>query len=422
MTIDAVGEVDSTVLWKADSGEFEKILEIPFYRGSLGAFYERAAKKLGYGWFDGAGKLMGLAPYGRERKKITLKMNKMLKVYGTNNDVPYKINIKVQRRSIWKQYLEYDRLINKFNSLSLDWNKNGRLKRDVIDFAWGFQNSLERAILSTAYWAQKNVGGGNLGLAGGVALNSKGVMKVYYENIFNDIFTFPAATDAGTAIGAAAYVYDRIFGKMRNQRLSRLDFGPEYNEDRIKSVIERSNLYHERCEASQVAELISKGKIVAWFNGSAELGPRALGGRSIVADPRNKAMWLKINELKGREWWRPLAPSMLESARERYLKHAVHRPFMVMMFRVTDYAMRHIPAVCHVDRTTRPQTVKKNYKEPWYSLIRDFSEITGEEAILNTSFNLAGEPMVETPEDAIKSFSLGGFDAVYLDGWLIKKR
>jgi len=162
---------------------------------------------------------------------------------------------------------------------------------------------------------------------------------------------------------------------------------------------------------------------VAWYQGRAELGPRALGNRSIVADPTRPEYWKVVNDIKGREWWRPLAPSLLDEDKEAYFRDPVSHEFMILMFRYKDEeACKRVPVTCHVDMTARPQTVTRDQNRTWYDLIKAFKEIKGEGLIMNTSFNLAGEPLVETPQDAIRSFALGGFDAMYMQGWLIRKR
>ena len=164
-----------------------------------------------------------------------------------------------------------------------------------------------------------------------------------------------------------------------------------------------------------------KGHVVAWYQGRAELGPRALGNRSIIADPRRREMWSIVNKIKGREWWRPLAPSLLEEDAGKYFIDPVAHQFMILMFKYRDDMCEAVPAVCHVDQTARPQTVSRDENKTWYELIKAFKDETGEGIILNTSFNLAGEPLVETPVDAIKSYALGGLKAIYLQGWLIQK-
>lgn len=251
-------------------------------------------------------------------------------------------------------------------------------------------------------------------------------MELYNSKIFNSLFIFPGANDSGTTIGAAAYVYEHILGgKMINQRLQDVYLGPIYSDEEIKQVVERSKFQAEYIgdDMVQVAELVAKGQIVAFYQGRAEFGPRALGHRSIIADPTRKEYWKVVNDIKGREWWRPLAPSLLLEDAVRYFVEPIHHPFMILMFRFKDReACERVPVVCHVDMTSRPQTVTDQEDRNWYSIIKAFKEIKGEGLIMNTSFNLAGEPLVETPRDAIRSFALGSFDAMYMQGFLITKR
>nr|WP_243665532.1 carbamoyltransferase C-terminal domain-containing protein [Vulcanisaeta sp. JCM 16159] len=280
-------------------------------------------------------------------------------------------------------------------------------------------------MLRLAEWARSHVNEQYLALAGGVALNAKANMAIHYSKLFSDMFIFPAANDAGTTVGAAAYVYEHVLGgKMKNSRLRTVYLGPEYSDDEVKRVVERSRFeaHYIGDDVNEVADLVSKGFIVAWYQGRAELGPRALGNRSIVADPRRTDMWKAVNSIKGREWWRPLAPSLLVEDMGKYFIDPVPHQFMILMFRFRDGMREVVPAVYHVDGTARPQTVAKDENPTWYELIKAFKDLTGEGIVLNTSFNLAGEPLVETPQDAIKSFAIGGLDAIYIQGWLIRKR
>jgi len=176
-------------------------------------------------------------------------------------------------------------------------------------------------------------------------------------------------------------------------------------------------------DVNAVTDVVAKGQIVTWYQGRAELGPRALGNRSIIADPTKKEYWKLVNDIKGREWWRPLAPSLLLEDADEYFKDPTKHEFMILMMRYKDEDVcRRVPVTCHVDLTARPQTVTPEQNRNWYNLIKAFKDIKGEGLVMNTSFNLAGEPLVETPQDAIKSFALGGFDALYLQGYLISKR
>jgi Predicted carbamoyl transferase, NodU family len=425
LTVDGAGEFEATVVWRVKDGEFEKIASIPTVYGSLGFSYEEVSVKIGYDIFEGPGKVMGLAPYGKaskyyEKLKSFIKLND--KDYPFRFDVPGKWKIK-GTYSEYRQPYEYiaDSL---YPGERVPWNPHGDLHPDAIDLAWAVQAVTEETMLHLAKWAKENVGGDKLGLAGGVALNAKANMVIHYSKLFNDIFIFPAANDAGGPIGAAAYVYEHVLGgKMKRYRLKNVYLGPEYSDEEVKKVVERGgwNAKYIGDDVNEVADLIVKGYVVTWYQGRAELGPRALGNRSIIADPRRKDMWGIVNKIKGREWWRPLAPSLLEDDASKYFIDPVPHHFMILMYKFKPEMCEVVPAVCHVDKTARPQTVNKDQNRTWYELIKAFKDVTGEGIIMNTSFNLAGEPLVETPQDAIKSFAFGGFKALYLQGWLIQK-
>ncbi|ACR41610.1 carbamoyltransferase C-terminal domain-containing protein [Saccharolobus islandicus] len=176
-------------------------------------------------------------------------------------------------------------------------------------------------------------------------------------------------------------------------------------------------------DVNAVVDLVAKGGIVAWYQGRTELGPRALGNRSIVADPTRKDYWRLVNDIKGREWWRPLAPSLLDEDKGVYFKDPVSHEFMILMLRYKEEEVcERVPVTCHVDLTARPQTVIRDVNKTWYDLIKAFKDLKGEGLIMNTSFNLAGEPLVETPQEALRSFAVKGFDAMYMQGWIIYKR
>jgi carbamoyltransferase len=425
LTVDGSGEYEATVVWRVRDGEFEEVASIPTVYGSLGVLYEEVSVKVGYETLEGPGKVMGLAPYGKASKYYE-KLKSFIRF--DDRDYPFKFDVPGKWRV--KGTDADHRLPYKFitNSLYPDsrvpWDPRGELHPDATNLAWAVQAVTEETMLHLAKWAREHTGEDKLALAGGVALNAKANMVIHYSKTFNDMFIFPAANDAGTPIGAAAWVYEHVLGgKMRRERLRTVYLGPEYSDEEVKKVVERGgwNAKYIGDDVNPVVDLVVKGHVVAWYQGRAELGPRALGNRSIIADPRRREMWGIVNRIKGREWWRPLAPSLLEEDAGKYFTDPVPHQFMILMFKYRNDMCEVVPAVCHVDQTARPQTVNKDENKTWYELIKAFKDITGEGIILNTSFNLAGEPLVETPVDAIKSFALGGFKAIYLQGWLIQK-
>jgi carbamoyltransferase len=423
LTVDGSGEFEATVVWRMKDGEFEKVASIPAVYGSLGFLYEEVSVKVGYEHLEGPGKVMGLAPYGKASKYYE-KLKSFIRF--DDKDYPFRFVVPGRWRVKGANFREPYKFIA--NSLypgsRVPWDPRGELHPDAVNLAWAVQAVTEEAMLHLAKWAREHTGEDRLALAGGVALNAKANMVIHYSKTFNDMFIFPAANDAGTPIGAAAWVYEHILGgKMKRQRLRTVYLGPEYSDDEVRRVVERGgwNAKYIGDDVNPVIDLVVKGNVVAWYQGRAELGPRALGNRSIIADPRRREMWSIVNKIKGREWWRPLAPSLLEEDAGKYFIDPVPHQFMILMFKYRDDMCEVVPAVCHVDQTARPQTVSRDENKTWYELIKAFKDETGEGIILNTSFNLAGEPLVETPVDAIKSFALGGFKAIYLQGWLIQK-
>jgi carbamoyltransferase len=236
------------------------------------------------------------------------------------------------------------------------WDPRGRLVEGAADLAWAVQKVTEEAVMATALFARKACNEKNLAMAGGVALNAKANMELYYSRTFDDIFVFPAANDAGSVIGAAAYVSEHAFGtKMVRKRMTTAYLGKEYDEDHVKRIVADSKWRAELVgeDVTPVAELVSDGKIVGWFKGRSELGPRALGNRSIIADSRKRQTWTEMNKLKGREWWRPLAPSLFEDELGSYFIEGRPHQFMAMMYKLIDGSQMKVPAVVHVDGTAR---------------------------------------------------------------------
>jgi carbamoyltransferase len=428
LTIDGSGEYESTVVWKVKDGDFEPVLSMYASYSSLGFLYQEIMLGIKLGRLEGPGKGMGLAPYGKQSLYYD-KLKEFVKIT-PEGDEPYVIlnNGKaIKTKTLSKMFSVYDDIAEKvIGSKFLNWNPKGELNEDAVNIAWAVQRVTEEAVVATGKWARDHTGEDKVALAGGVALNAKANMELYYSHIFNDVFIFPAANDAGGPIGAAAYVYEHVLGgKIRHGRLKDVYLGPEYSDDEIKKVIERSKFKAEYVgdDVNVVADLVAKGGIVTWYQGRAELGPRALGNRSIIADPTRKDYWRLVNDIKGREWWRPLAPSLLNEDKGVYFKDPVSHEFMILMFRYkSEEVCERVPVTCHVDLTARPQTVTRDVNKTWYDLIKAFKDLKGEGLIMNTSFNLAGEPLVETPQDAIRSFAVGGFDAMYMQGWIIRKR
>jgi carbamoyltransferase len=264
----------------------------------------------------------------------------------------------------------------------------------------------------------------NLCLAGGVALNSKANGKILASGIVDKIFVQPAASDDGVALGAALVPYLDNGGRLRMRAMRHAYFGPAFDDEAIEAALKTYKLRYTRVNdlACVAAELLVQGKILGWFQGRMEFGPRALGNRSILADPRDPEMTAKVNNaVKFREWWRPFAPSIKKEAAADFVESATDSPFMILTAQVRAEKRSVIPAVTHVDGSARPQTVEKEINPLYWGLIDEFCKRTGVPVVMNTSFNLRGEAIVHTPTDAVRTFFSSGMDALVMGSFLVEK-
>jgi carbamoyltransferase len=303
---------------------------------------------------------------------------------------------------------------------------NDEIKKRHMDIAASLQNITEEIILNIVKHAFQLTKSENLCMAGGVALNSVANGKILMSKIFKNIFFQPVATDAGGALGAALYGYNKILGKKRNYITKDLFLGPKFSDREIKEFLELNNIKSERLSEKEIvkttAEVIAKNKIVGWFQDRMELGPRALGHRSILANPSNPRMKGILNKkVKYREWFRPFAPSILLEDVEDYFDFNLDLPFMVVTLPVKDGRIKKIISATHVDKTARPQTTIKKREGIYNKLIGEFGSLTGIPALINTSFNLRGEPIVCSPEDAYNDFTKTKIDYLVLGNYLISK-
>jgi carbamoyltransferase len=264
----------------------------------------------------------------------------------------------------------------------------------------------------------------NLCLAGGVALNSKANGKIVASGVADNIFVQPAAADDGVALGAALAPFLDGGQRLPLRPMRHTYLGPSFDDDAVEATLKTYKIRFTRVSdvASVSAELLAMGKILGWFQGRMEFGPRALGSRSILADPRDPEMNAKVNNaVKFREWWRPFAPSLKKETTPDYLESAYDSPFMILTAQVRPEKRAVIPSVTHVDGSARPQTVEKQINPLYYRLIDEFDKRTGVPVIMNTSFNLRGEAIVHTPTDALRTFFSSGMDALVLGSFLVEK-
>jgi carbamoyltransferase len=264
-------------------------------------------------------------------------------------------------------------------------------------------------------------------MAGGVALNSVANGKILMSRIFKNVFFQPAATDAGGALGAALYAYNNILGKKRNYVMKDAFLGPKFSDKEIKEFLESKNVKFEKLSEKEIikaaAEAIAGNKVLGWFQDRMELGPRALGHRSILANPSNPKMKAILNEkVKHREWFRPFAPSvLLENVRD-YFDFDIDMPFMIITLPVKEERRKRIISATHIDGTARPQTTIQKREGIYHRLIREFDSLTDVPALINTSFNLRGEPIVCSPQDAFSDFMKTKMDYLILGNYIINKK
>jgi carbamoyltransferase len=348
-------------------GKEIELLEYMDVKRSLGFFYGGLTVALGWHFNDGEWKTMGLAPYGKEYIK--------------------------DLENLWKK--------ERWDTYYGNMEKMGEIikKYKKEDIALTAQKILEREVVSICEKAVELTGCRNICIAGGIALNVK-ANKLLMERGYH-VFPYPNPGDSGLAVGTALELQ-----KEKNP-IDAIYYGPDFDFKR-----------GEKIDPVQTAvDLLEKGKVIGWFQGKVEWGPRALGNRSILADPSKADMKDVVNKkVKFREWWRPFAPSLLENKMNTYLEGAKKSPYMVMGFNAKN--KEKIPAVVHVDGTTRPQTVNKNQNKIYYNLIKNFKI----PVVMNTSFNLSGEPIVCTPQDAIKTFEKSGLDALIIGDRILEKK
>ncbi|MGD9562030.1 MAG: carbamoyltransferase [Pyrinomonadaceae bacterium] len=266
----------------------------------------------------------------------------------------------------------------------------------------------------------------NVAFAGGVALNATMNGKIARSGLVDRIFIQPEAGDAGGALGAAYEAYIGLGHNLKPAELPHTYWGIGYSDDEIQEALDIVKVKCTRHSSDElidrVATMLSQQKIIGWFQGRGEWGPRALGARSILGDPRDREMLYKVNSaVKYRDGWRPFAPSILEEVASDYLDGVVYSPFMIMTFPVREDKKSVIPAVVHVDGTTRPQMVRRAVNPLYYDMIKRFGEITGVPIVMNTSFNLKGEPVVNSPRDAIRTFYSSGLDALAIGSFILEK-
>ena len=409
VVMDGRGAWEATSIWRGHDGKIDHVLTIPF-PDSIGYFYSEFTEFLGFQRNSDEWKVMGLAPYGQPGVKLDTFIDSQI--------APYHVNAK--------------RLTGNGSGICsgmIPLLGPPRLAESEIDdrhknIAYAVQDACEIAMMSVVRMAIEKTGSRSVCLAGGVVLNSKANGKIVASGLVDKMFVQPAASDDGVALGAALAPYLDGNGKLPNKPMRHAYWGPSFDDEAIESALSTYKLRYQKLPdpASTAAGLLSQGKILGWFQGRMEFGPRALGSRSILADPRDPEMNAKVNNaVKFREWWRPFAPSFKKEAADEYLESATDSPFMILTAQVRAEKRSVIPSVTHVDGSARPQTVEKEINPLYWRLIDEFGKRTGVPVIMNTSFNLRGESIVHTPTDAIQTFFSSGMDALVIGSFCVEK-
>lgn len=405
LTLDGRGERATTTYGLAAGTHLERLGEVQVPH-SLGLLYEQVTSHLGFLHSSDEYKVMALASYGRPR--YVERFREIIQI-GSNGQY----TVQPPRLEEW---------------FGPPRQRGEPLQPRHFDLAHSLQAVLEETGLELARWLHEITGAENLCLAGGVALNCVLNARLRDRGPFKQVWVQPAAGDAGTALGAALWVDARERERRggateRRYRMDHAFLGPAYRDDEIEALLRWARLPYQRLEdvASRTAELLAQDKVVGWFQGRMEFGPRALGARSILASPLRAEMQARLNEIKDREDFRPVAPVVLEEEARHWFTNAGVSPFMLFVYDVRPEVAERIPAVRHVDGTARIQTINRAQHPLYYDLLKAFQARTGVPVLINTSFNTRSEPIVCTPRDALACFWTSPLDALVIGPFLLLK-
>lgn len=421
LTVDGSGEWTATMMCAGKNNKILPLKEL-YYPHSLGYLYASVTEYLGFKPNSGEGKVMGLASYGRPQYIDTFRKIVKLGEKGAYRlDLSYfdyyKHGITSTQNRSW--------VSQKFVSeLGPPRTPESKIESRHEDIAASLQQVLEEVMLHMVNYLWEETKMENLCLAGGVALNSVANGFIIKRSKFKKIFIQPAAGDGGTSVGAAFYTYHCRLNQPRIRVPETVFIGPKFSESEILKALESHKLPYKKTDPPEAgAQLLAEGKILGWFQGRIEFGPRALGNRSIIADPRKAEMKDIINaRVKFRESFRPFAPSILEEKLEEYFDFNHPSPTMLLVYNVLPEKWNVIPAVTHVDGTGRVQSISRTDNPLYYDLINHFYRLTGVPVILNTSFNVRGKPIVCTPEQALDCFLKTDMDNLIIGDYLVSKR
>jgi carbamoyltransferase len=427
LSIDGFGDFIST-MWGVGSGTKMQVLGEIEFPHSMGCVYTATTQFLGFPHYGDEGKVMGLAPYGKPRF-----LDQFREIVTTEKGGHFKLNLDYFLHHsegvemTWDEgsptvgRIFSDKFVETFGPAR---EKGGPMNSHHEDIAASLQARLEEVCFHVLKNLHEQTGTDRLCLSGGVAFNSVMNGKILLHTPFKQIYAQPAAGDAGTAIGVCYYLHNIELNQPRSFVMDHAYTGPAYENGHIEEALRTSGMRYTRlqpeCVTEMAARAIADGQIVGWFQGRMEFGPRALGNRSIVVDPRRPEMKDILNaRIKKREPFRPFAPSILEDRVGEYFEQTHPAPSMLMVYQVKADKRAHIPAVTHVDGSGRLQTVSRSTNPRYYDLIRDFDQLTGVPVVLNTSFN-EDEPIVCTPRDALSCFQRTRMDKLFLGDYLVE--
>ncbi|MBO9729954.1 MAG: carbamoyltransferase [Chitinophaga sp.] len=418
LTVDGVGEW-ATTTYGIGKGTRLSILEEVQFPDSIGLLYSTITSYLGFEVNEGEYKVMGLAPYGQP-----IYTDKIWQLIQSGENGQYSLNM------AYFGFLQENRMYT--CELEALMGKPARMRGDSVeqfhqDVARSLQVVLEELLLAKVNYLHQQTGSENLCMSGGVALNCVANGKIRAKGPFKDLFVQPAANDAGGAIGAAALAHFSLRADSPPMSpLQHVYLGPSFSGNEVARLLDSTSLQYQDFRGNRegllaaTAEKISEGKVIGWFQGRMEFGPRSLGARSIIADPRNEQMRDRINQMvKKREGFRPFAPAVLDKKMKEHFNIDHYSPFMLETCQVKSALP--LPAITHVDGSARLQTVHRERNERFYQLLEAFDRLTGCPILLNTSFNVKGEPIVCSPEDAIKCFILTDIDTLVIEDFIVDR-
>jgi carbamoyltransferase len=422
ITADGVGEWTTTA-WGVGEGTEIRILKEIRFPHSVGLLFSAITAYLGFRVNDAEWKVMGLAPYGRPTY-----VDRFREVVDLRDDGSFRLNLKY-----FAHHYSTQRIFNRrWEALFGRPQRPRETELDEFhqDIAHSGQKIVEEIMVRMAKHVRQATGMDDLCVGGGVGLNCVANWRMLQEAGFKNIFIQPAAGDSGGALGTAFYLYNSVLKHPRTFVMKHGYWGPAFTDEEIQATLARNHLPHQYCAREEdllevTARLIDEGKVVGWFQGRMEFGPRALGARSLLGDARNPKMKDIINsKVKFREAFRPFAPSVLKEHAHEYFEmpKGMDAPFMLLVPRVRPEKHGVLPAITHKDGTGRVQTVTEEENSRYYRLLKAFARRTGIPVVINTSFNVRGEPIVCTPRDAVNTFLNTGIDALVMGNYLVLEK